>query len=204
MSDILLGNAEYLKAFLGGTHETDVPSVLPHEIAAAQAKFAQGSRDFQTIVDHKRDVTGGDDWHDGAFRATDSEARVVSERMEAVAQFLGAVVVDYPDESEERATLGSRVTIKNGTVVYPVDIIGFRSGYPDDVVDPVTEEVVSAVTVDSPIGKVLLGESVGASVTYSQGSRKSSVEIVSIDQHSVREYFEQPAAEQAQATEARE
>lgn len=204
MSNIPLRNEEYLTALLAGEHERDVPSVLPHEKAAAQAIFDKGNEDFTTLIEHKKDVSGGDDWHDGAFRATDSEARVVSERMEAVAQFLGAIVVDYPAETEERATLGSRVTVKNGSFVYPVDIVGFRAGYPDGVVDAATEEEVSGITVDSPIGKVVMGATVGALLNYSQGSRRMTIEVVGIDQHSVRERFEMAAAETVLAAEASE
>lgn len=178
----------YLDMVLSGHAPEHV--LLPHEQAAVHGEHERKVTSFQRIIEAKISVSGGDDWHDGAFRATDNEARILTESMAKIAPFLGATVVEYPDTNERRVALGSRVVVRQGRATFPIDIVGFRVAYPDDVIDEVTGEEVMAASPDSPIGTAILGRQVGDEIAYNNGSRILHGEIGSLSQVAVREYFQ--------------
>lgn len=177
-----ISNSTYLQKIL--RNEVDVPRhvLLPYEEQAVAVAKKRLENEYKRIVEAKVSVSGGDDWHDGAFRVTDNEAKVVTAQLETLAPLLGAIVVEYPDAAETRATLGSRITLSQNNVSFPIDIVGFRSGYPEGLVDPETQEEVTAVSPESPLGVALIGNTVGEEVSYTNGSRKFSVRIEAIDQ----------------------
>jgi transcription elongation GreA/GreB family factor len=183
-------NSTYLNMILSESDQTPEHVLLPPEEAAGHETYGDKVDSFQKIIDEKVSVTGGDDWHDGAFRATDNEARIVTESVAAIAPFLGATVVGYPNIEELRVTLGSRVVIKQGRASFPVDIVGFRSAYPRDVIDEATGEEVMAASPDSPIGAAILGKQVGEEATYASGDRTLSATIESLSQVAVQMYFQ--------------
>ena len=168
--------------------------LLPHEQTSVDAVYNKRVEEFDKIIEEKVSVSGGDDWHDGAFRATDNAAKIVTEGMATISPYLHAPVVEYPDESETRVTLGSRAAIHQNGYAFPVDVIGFRSAYPDNVIDPESNEEVTGTTPDSPLGKAILGQEVGAEVSYRNGERTFTARIERINQSSVREYFLQASS----------
>ncbi|HRJ06243.1 MAG TPA: hypothetical protein PK096_03600 [Candidatus Saccharibacteria bacterium] len=189
MSHNDISNREYLD--LVQTNDKTLPEfvLLPHEMDAVNIAYEELQSSYQRIVDAKVSVSGGDDWHDGAFRATDNEAKVIAARSEKIAPLLDATIVSYPDEDEVRATLGSRALISQGGFSFPVDIVGFRQVYPMGVVDPESGEEVEAVSSDSPLGEALLGKVQGEAATYLNGERRFEATIVRLNQVAVREYF---------------
>ncbi len=186
-----LTGGTYLDMVLSGQAPEYV--LLPHEQAAVHGEYERKVASFQKIVEAKISVTGGDDWHDGAFRATDNEARILTESMATIAPFLGATVVGYPDTIERRVALGSRVMVRQGRAAFPIDVVGFRTAYPDNVIDEVTGEEVMAASPDSPIGTAILGRHVGDEISYSNGSRMLHATIGSLSQVAVCEYFQDVA-----------
>lgn len=188
-----LSNGEYLEAVL--TNRANAPQyvLLPHEQAGVDKAHQDKLTAFGKIIEEKINVTGGDDWHDGAFRATDNEAKIISKSMAAISPYLGAVVVSYPEASEARATLGSRATITQNGFTFPVDIVGFRTAYPADVIDPDSQEEVTAVSPESPLGQALIGRVKGDEASYMNGDRSLKVTIDRINQTAVREYFMETA-----------
>ena len=109
--------------------------------------------------------------------------------MAAIAPFLGAPIVEYPDTDEPKVTLGSRVNVKQGRVSFLVDIVGFRAAYPNNVIDEDTGEEVMAVSPDSPIGAAILGKLVGEEASYVGGNSTLKAVIETLSQVAVREYF---------------
>lgn len=188
MTNHILPNVEFLEMV---NSNLGVPShvLLPHEQAGVQYAYNQNVETFQRIVQSKIDVSGGDDWHDGAFRATDNEAKIATERNAVIAPYLGSLVVEYPDVTEERVSLGSRATLLQNGYEFPVDLVGFRNGYPDGVVDELTKEEVTAISLDSPLGKVIVGKVVGAEISYKNGHRTFSAKITKVDQEIVKKHF---------------
>lgn len=186
-----LTGGTYLDMVLSGQAPEYV--LLPHEQVAVHGEYERKVASFQKIVEAKISVTGGDDWHDGAFRATDNEARILTESMATIAPFLGATVVGYPDTNERRVALGSRVTVRQGRAAFPIDVVGFRIAYPDNIIDDVTGEEVMAVSPDSPIGAAILGRQVGDEISYNNGSHMLRATIGSLSQVAVCEYFQDVA-----------
>lgn len=184
-----MSNVEYLEAYLDAKQNVPDAVLLPHEGAAVDRAVAKQKKAYDEIVKQKIEVTGGDDWHDGAFRATDNEAKIVSQRMSAIAPFLGAAVVEYPDLSETRATLGSRLTIVQNDFSYPADIVGFRIGYPEDTLDEETGDEVVAMSPESPLAQAVIGMSEGEDTVFSNAGREMSITVARIDQLAVRIYF---------------
>lgn len=184
-----ISNKEYLDLMQGDGTGKPSSVLLPHEKSAVEQAHANYKNEFQKLVEAKVSVSGGDDWHDGAFRATDNEAKIITSRMSAIAPLLGAVVVSYPEANEERASLGSRVVISQKSFSFPVDIVGFRKAYPDGVIDQQTQEEVVAVSPDSPLGEALIGRTPGEEVEYKNGTTTFTAVIEGIDQSAVQEQF---------------
>jgi transcription elongation GreA/GreB family factor len=189
MSRSAIGNNDFLERYLA--HDPDLPNavLLPHEADSVNEAVERQRKAFDTVVEQKVEVTGGDDWHDGAFRATDNEARIISQQMSSIAPFIGAMVVEYPELSEQRATLGSRLTIVQNNFTYPVDIVGFRAGYPEDVTDDETGEDVVGMSPESPLARLLIGGEVDNEFTFNSDGRAMPVKILRVDQLAVKQYF---------------
>lgn len=184
-----LSNADFLDAAINKQGDVIEHVLLPHEQAGVDEAYDKRVKEFDSIVEQKVSVSGGDDWHDGAFRATDNAAKIVTEVIAGISPYLSAPVVDYPGEDEARVTLGSRVSVTQNNFAFQVDIIGFRSFYPKELIDPDTQEEVTPTTPDSPLGKAILGKIVGDEVGYRNGDRGFTVSIDRINQSVIREYF---------------
>lgn len=182
-------NKVFLKGAIDGKRKALGPVLLPHERAFVEQMERDNVAKYERIVKDKISVTGGDDWHDGAFRATDNEANRLAERQEVIVPYMTAQVVSYPEASEQRVTLGSRVQITQNSYTFPVDIVGFRQGYPANVIDAETNEEVVGMTPESPLAQVLLGKVQGEEVTYQNGERTLRATIERINQTAVKEYF---------------
>lgn len=185
MTERTIDNSKYLDSLLDGSPDAPEYVLLPYEKDAVAAARLKHEEEFQRIIEEKISVTGGDDWHDGAFRATDNEAKIVSSRVAALAPLLGATVVSYPHENETRVTLGSRVFVRQRGLSFPVDIVGYRGGYPDGVIEPSTNEEMVAVSPDSPLGKALMGHRTGEEIIYQNGSSKFSATIEGLSQNAL-------------------
>lgn len=177
-------NKDFIEAYLNNSSEV---YVLPHEQIEAVLAMQHQEQTLQEIVKAKIDVTGGDDWHDGAFRATDSEANIVRERMQTLAPYVNARVVDYPLASEVRVTLGSRINIQQNNYIFPVDIVGYKSS--TDHIDPISGEEVMNATLNSPLAKAVFGKLIDACVDYRLGDKNINARVISIDQNAMREQF---------------
>jgi transcription elongation GreA/GreB family factor len=194
----LASNSEFLEMVLNPEMELPSHVLLPHEQTSVQLAYNQNVETFQRIVQSKVDVTGGDDWHDGAFRVTDNEAKIAAERNAVLAPFLGALVVGYPKISENRVTLGSRATLLQNGYEFPIDLVGFRGGYPEGVIDARSQEEVSGVSPESPLGKVILGKMLDEEIRYKNGNRIFTAKIKFIDQEAVKLHFEGLAVQEPQ------
>lgn len=189
MANEKLSNEAFLELFIEQPQSVPEYLLLPHELVLIEKNYSEKVAQFDKIVSDKEHVTGGDDWHDGAFRATDNEALILSERLAKVNPFLTATVVEYPDAGEERATLGSRVFVTQNGFTFPVDIVGSRHTYPEKVTDPDSDEDVTGVSPDSPLGGNIIGKKVGEDAVYRNGDRKLQLTIDRIDQLAVPRFF---------------
>jgi transcription elongation GreA/GreB family factor len=186
-----LSNEDFLRAHAAGGAPEVV--LLPHEVALIDDENEVLRQKMERIIAEKISVSGGDDWHDGAFRATDAEAQQVTKAQGELARYAGATIVDYPAETERRASLGSRVAVEQYGYQLVIDLVGRRAGYPDGVFDAETEEEVVGMSLETPMAKAMLGQTEGTQITYKQGDRSRDALITRIDQSAVRAYFMQAA-----------
>ncbi len=182
-------NQEYLRLYLAQSEDLPGRVLLPHESRAVEAAVEKQREAFEKVIEQKVEVTGGDDWHDGAFRATDNEAKIIGQQMSAIGPYIGATIIGYPKQEETRVTLGSRVTINQDGYSFPIDIVGFRAGYPTDVLNDEFEDEVTGMSPDSPLARLILGNEVGFEGTFTNDHRELSVKIEGINQRAVMDYF---------------
>lgn len=105
----------------------------------------------------------------------------------SLATLLSAVVIEYPDNNETRATLGSRVKLLDKDKSPMVcDLIGDNRFYRKDMVDDDGREVI-VLSTDAPLAREIVGHEVGTEIELFTNSRKNPLElqIVSIDQLAV-------------------
>lgn len=189
MSHGQISNSEFLEMFIGRSERLPSHVLLPHEGRAVDNAVAAQDRAYNQILEEKIAVTGGDDWHDGAFRETDREANTISRQMSAIAPFIGALIVDYPHENEFRVTLGSRIAVTQNGYTFPVDIVGFRAGYPENIKVPEYDDELIGMSPDSPLAQTILGKEAGFETTFYNGDKEMYVVINKIDQIAIRDYF---------------
>jgi len=113
----------------------------------------------------------GDNWHDGAFNATDAAARMVSSQADGVRKMSGLPVVASPDDDEKRVTAGSLVTFVQGSETFEILLVGNVGLYRDDT-------GLSLCSVGSPLSRVLLGLRVGDVSSF----RGQSVRVTGLKQ----------------------
>lgn len=118
-------------------------------------------------------------WHDNApADALTAQSQTATEQIIGISQTIDvSVEVEYPQDSEPAATLGSLVFVRfDGSDVVPV----FISGSVRDVIDidmltiPDDSEIM---TLQSPLGSAMLDAKEGDMVTYEVRGRSMSVEI---------------------------
>lgn len=182
-------NEEYLESFIDDADSFDPFVLLPHERVAVDLAVEKQRKAYDDVIDEKIAVTGGDDWHDGAFRATDNQAKIIATRMSAIKPYLHAPTVDYPLETEERVTLGSRIVVSQNGYEFPVDIVGFREGHPEDLSIDGYEDEVLPMSMESPLAKALLGLKEGDETTYQGGGKELTARLILIDQIGIKDYF---------------
>lgn len=148
-------------------------AILEVEAYLIDEKIMSINSMLKHIVEEKKQVSGGDDWHDGAFRATDSAANNLVEQGNSFAKALNWKIVRSPDSNLEVATLGSRVVLKqNHKFVYAVDVVGMS------LLHAYGDEDVSIASLKSPIGKALVDKSVGQEFSAILGNGRQDIEIL--------------------------
>lgn len=174
-------NAEFLQRYesedFGGV-------ILPQEKDLIEKRLADLDASQRRVVQEKIDVTGGDDWHDGAFRATDNEAKILSDQASKLGAYLRSTIIEYPDENETRATLGSRVTVNQAGDTYDVEIVGVPLLHETAVTDD-----VMACSIESPLARSIIGKQVGHTAVFNVGDRRQQVEVVSVDQTAMQRFL---------------
>ncbi len=188
-SGLVIPNSEYLTEYLSGAAFSDIGVLLPHERAAVDLAIAKQRNAYEEIIEEKVAVSGGDDWHDGAFTATDNQAKIVGDRMSAIRPFESAPTVNYPDKSELRVTLGSRVIVDQSGYKFPVDLVGFREGHPEDLQVEGYEDAVTPMSPQSPLARSIIGLTLGQERSYERGQRRLSARVILIDQVAIKNHF---------------
>jgi transcription elongation GreA/GreB family factor len=166
-----VANADFLKQW----HESpSEDALLPNEVHLIHEQLSGLQDRMDYLIEEKRQVSGGDDWHDGAFRATDNEADQVATRQKLLHRALNWQIVEMPDSDIQVATLGSRVTVRqNSNFTYLLDIVGLSIVHEHGDDD---ELIVSSLS--SPLGKVVMGKAVGANFQAQLGPSIQTIEIL--------------------------
>jgi transcription elongation GreA/GreB family factor len=148
-------------------------AILVDEATVIDKRILEIDARFKDIVNQKKQVTGGDDWHDGAFRATDSAANTLAVQRQELSEMLNLAKVFKPEfEAQPIVSLGSRALISyGGGTPLCLDIMG------TNLVD--TPEGVNLATLRSPIGMQIIGKGVGEVITSIIGNQEKIIEILS-------------------------
>ncbi len=186
MSNII-PNAEFLSHYQSPEFQG---AILPQEKDLITKRLRDLGIAQQEIIDQKVSVTGGDDWHDGAFRATDHEAQIVSQQAARLGTYLRSVVVDFPEPGEPRATLGSRVTLDQAGDVYKVEIVGVPLLHEADE----SAEEVLPCSLESPVARSIIGKQAGHTALLQVAGRTNRVEVLAVDQLAMKQYLEDEIA----------
>lgn len=153
MEQEVLSNESFLQGWLA----TKVAGgILPNEIDLILNKLAFLEAEFQNLIDVKKATAeqSGDNWHDGAFRATDEAALNVTQRAGELRRLLKLPVVEYPEQAQTTASLGSLVRVRQGSVEFDVRICGTPSLYDED-------DGIEFCSLESPLGQALIGRAAG-------------------------------------------
>jgi transcription elongation GreA/GreB family factor len=95
-------------------------------------------------------------------------------------------IVDYPNPEDPQIQLGSRVTILSDGYKDKYDVATHEiPGYEPD-------EVLAAVTPNTPIGAALLGRTVGDKVIWTRDTEVFNGTVISVDQNAQRLQFLEP------------
>ena len=183
-------NKEYLELFLSGKSNSVGKVLLPHEKEAVEKAAKKQKNTYTDVVEQTKPESGGDDRRGVAFATTDKEAKTIGLQMAVISPYIGATVVEYPVPGESRATLGSRVLVNQNGYSFPIDIVSFRWGYPDDVTSAEFEDEVMGISPDAPLAAVILGKTVGfEGLLHIAGSDDLQVTIENIDQMAIQLHF---------------
>ncbi len=168
--------------------------VLPHEVNVIQLLQEGQDAEYKQLVAQMNAVEGDGDMRDNPHRTTNNEVSRINEAVESLAKFKMTTVVDYPKATEQRTTIGSRVRLahKSDGEESMLDIVGFRLGYPRGVIDPLSSEEVTALSLESPVSQAILGYEAGIERSFQTTSGATEiVRIISVDQLAVAEQFTQ-------------
>lgn len=176
-----ISNKEFVDTFVSGGFEK---AILPQEVLLIEKRLGELARQQAHLVKEKTEVTGGDDWHDGAFRATDNEAKILAEQAGNLSSQLKSTVVEHPEPTEERVTLGSRVTLDQSGDTYDVEIVGVTTLH--EVEDG---EDVLPCSIESPIARGVIGKKMGEIAIVNIGGHRQEIRIVKVDQDSMQRFL---------------
>lgn len=162
--------------------------LLPHEIEWLKAKVAQGElENHKAALDMGNAVENGNVWHDNAeYDAAIEDMKRIDATYGPIINALGnAEPVAYPVDSDE-ANLGSLLRLKDNYDTFYALLIGMASlnvAMYDDLwaSQGKTEEDLTLLSAESPMGQAVLGKTIGTVATWSVETRHLSVEVVDID-----------------------
>ncbi len=165
--DTIITNSKFLEIWRA---EGPTGALLVHEATLVTRRLAVIVSDFEEVIRQKQQVSGGDDWHDGAFRATDSVAGNLVEKRQELAELLTLPMVSLPEPESNWVSIGSRVLLAyDDKEPFNIDIVGTSLVYPKDGPD--------FATILSPLAQQIVGHGVGDTVTAMLGDRKRAIEI---------------------------
>lgn len=182
-----ISNQAFLARFEPGSNQS---FILGSEAALIDLRLAELVEEQQAIIDEKREIASqsGDNWHDGAFNATDNAAKVISDQASKLIKAREGLVVDEPTVEDQLVTLGSTVTVSQGRDQYELVIVGLSSLFESDH----DHEYCSLA---SPIAQALIGNQVGATVTVNLGARQQILTICGIDQTKIHQLIDERSEE---------
>lgn len=149
-------------------------AILTYEVGLLEAQLADMEKSYNYIIAEKQAVTGADDWHDGAFRATDLAASSLVNRHGDILHLLELPRVKLPEKLSTTVSIGSRAYIsQNKTQPYYLDIIGAKRLYPD------SDDDIEIATPLSPLGRMLIGHKIGETIIGTLlGNREHTINIL--------------------------
>lgn len=167
--------------FLSGWKQKEYPSGL----VALEADLLDGEIDavekaFEDVIVQKVEVASqsGDDWHDGAFRATDAVSDQLAQKMARLQEAKDWPVVEMPGKLQTLITLGSRALVQMGRAKFYVDMVGLSLLHQNRA--PYEDDEVSMATLNSSLGSALVGRHSDEEVTATIGGRPKEIAVLEV------------------------
>jgi transcription elongation GreA/GreB family factor len=182
-----ISNLEFLEQYetAGPVDRTRMAGgvILPFEAQLIEVRLGGLNDKRMLLAKDRAEIAdqSGDSWHDGAFNENDRDVLALDREQASLRERQQGIVVDYPEEDEERVTLGSRVSIVNGGKTNHLDIVGFAA---------VHEKVPGApvpASLEAPLVQQILGKRLGEAAMLNLGGRTRPIEIALVDQSSIRQ-----------------
>lgn len=152
------------------------PAILTRERSTIDVRLRELARKQAANLEAKQEAAeqSGDNWHDGAFRATDDVAKVLGNQAQSLVVALDGLLVDMPCPGEDRVSLGTQVHIRHDDSEYSLCIVGVPALHPSGEVD--------ACSLESPMARSLIGRRAGEHFTAHIAGRTAEITILSVSQ----------------------
>lgn len=176
-----MSNAITNERFLEGWKSQEYEGgLLVFEASLAEARSAQIEEDFKELTRQKREVAeqSGDNWHDGAFKATDEASSRLGKLLDELHKAQLWPVVELPAPESRIVSLGSRALLGLGRAKFYCDIVGMKALHQNAYDDH--PEDVEVATLGSDIGRAILGLSADTEVRASIGGRHQAITIIEV------------------------
>lgn len=151
--------------------------LLEIESPLVDVKLSQLESAQREVIEEKRRVAeqSGDNWHDGAFNATDNAAKVISDQASTLFRARNGNLVELPNAGAETVSLGSVVRIRQHGSEYQMGIVGLALLFhPADDLE--------FCSVNSPMAQALIRHKAGDTIVARIGGREQKLEILAVDQ----------------------
>ena len=181
-----LSNQLFLEQYIPDSPDS---FVLEIECPLIDAKMGRLEVAQREVIEEKRRVAeqSGDNWHDGAFNATDNAAKVITDQATTLFRARNGNLVEAPDAESALVSLGSVVRVNQNGAEYLMGIVGLALLFQS------TDEV-EFCSINSPMALALLRHKAGDQVVARIGGREQKIEILAVDQTMLSGIIEQQLA----------
>lgn len=166
-------NGLFLEGWIAGRFDG---GLLANERPLVEDRLGELQHNLEDLAAQKRTVSeqSGDDWHDGAFRATDSAAAALGERYQSLREAQKWPVVSPPELTEQRVSLGSTVEVRIGNAAsFFCSVVGLKLLYEDNT-------RTEYATLRSALGKAIVGQTAGSVIRAQIGGTSRQIKILDI------------------------
>lgn len=169
-----LSNHLFLEQYVPDSPESFVLEIEGPLIDAKMGLLEVAQRE---VIEEKRRVAeqSGDNWHDGAFNATDNAAKVITDQATTLFRARNGILVEVPEVGSDLVSLGSVVRVRQNGAEYLMGIVGLALLFQ-------STDDLEFCSIKSPMALALLRHKAGDQVVARIGGREQKIEILAVEQ----------------------